>query len=339
MHATAIACTVLLALLEAPPGAVPASALWKMDVVPNAIYPPGAVRVNVRVAPQANLAGQYYVRITVSVGQEVVHERTIVLTKDCPASCELSFPEVRIRTDVRCRGELFLGDEFLEASEKPLALWPHCGPRAVTESHMEFWAFDLSGVIPELLPEFGVSAANATFQAVRDLGTPRVVFVGERLDPGNLQMILDRVQRTDENTVIVLLRQERFPEGAGVSTARDKIPGVDITRERASVLLQGLAARDLMTLLQGADPVYIKKRPGRAITSYVTGRSEHVDQVCSYLGIVREANHSILYCQLPGTDRRDPRQMALLHNLIQFAREHLRSAAPQRATDLERAKP
>ncbi len=332
-------CWIVLPLLGVAPAACPAGTILEMTIPRDAIDTPGDARLDFLMTPAARFAGPYHLRILASVARDVVHERTMTLMKEDKVSCELSFPEVRTATEVRCRAELFLGEEFLEACEKPIRLWPHHRPRVVTQGPTDFWVFDPSGALQNLLPEFGVAAVNAVFQAVRDFGTPRVVFVGERLDPAHSRMILERVRMTDENTIVVLLRQEQFPKDLQISTAQDKDVCDNVVWDRAHVLLEGLAARDLLGLLQGGAAAHIQKTPGRSVTTCITGTTRTDEEVCSYLGVMQEENHLILYCQLPSTDRQDPRQMVLLHNLIQFACARIHPALPHEAIDTERGKP
>ncbi len=321
------------------PAACPADAVLQMSLSHSAIYTPGDVRIDMMVTPAARLAGPYRLRVIASVARDVVHERTMTLMKGGKASWELSFPEVRIVTEVRCRTELFLGDEFVEACERPIHLWPRRRPCGVAHHRAELWAFDPSGVVQKLLSEFGLAATDAAFQAVRDFGSPRVIFLGEGLDPCDIQMILERVRMTEANAVVILLRQRQFPAELQVSIARDRDPCDTVVWERGSALLDGLAARDLAGLLRGATAVDIKGRPGRSVASCVTGAAQATDEICSYLGVVQEENHAILYCQLPISDRQDPRQIVLLRNLLRVAGAGLRSATGHDATDIERVEP
>jgi hypothetical protein len=339
MKTTLIVGAVIAFGLEAIPAAHPADDILELSLARSAIFTPDDTRIAVRVAPAAKLAGPYGVKIIASAGQNVIHERTMALMKGDGASCLLPFPEVRTVTEVRCRAELFLGNEFIEACEKPIRLWPHCCPGPLPHDHAEVWAFDPSGVMPKLLSEFGVHAANATFQAVRDFGTPGVVFVGERLDPCQIETILERVRRMDRNTFVILLRQEQFRAELHVSTTANTDAGDSVVWERGSALLEGLAARDIMGLLNGTNAVHIPKQPGRSIISYVTGTTHTDDEVSSYLGLVQERNHAILFCQLPCTDRQNPRQIVLLQNFVQFACGRTYSATSPETTRTERAKP
>ncbi len=332
-------CLITFWGLGAIPAACPADAVLEMSLPHNAIYTPGDIRIDVMVTPAAKLAGPYRVRVIAFVARDVVHERTMSLRKGGKASWELSFPEVRIVTEVRCRTELFLGDAFVEACERPVHLWPRRCPCGAAHPRAEFWAFDPSGVVQKLLSEFGLAASNAAFQAVRDFGSPRVVFLGEGLDPCDIRMILERVRMTEADTIMILPRQRQFPEELQVSITRDQDPCDNIAWERGSALLEGLAARDLTGMLRGAAAVNVKRRPGRSVTSWVTGAARATDEICSYLGVVQEENHAILYCQLPIADGQDPRQMVLLRNLLRVAGAWLRPAPGHEATDLERVKP
>lgn len=319
MRTVLIACTAVLSLLGAAPPAPAGDALLEMKMPCEAIYTPGDVQIDLSLTQAARLEGPYRVRITASAAGQTIHERTMTLAKGQRVSCELTFPEVRAVAEIRCRAELLLGEEFLEAVERPTRLWPPRRPREGAPVCQGLWALDPSGIVQTLLSESRVPVLDAAFQTVRDFSRPRVVVMGERLDPPAIQMILDRVETTDSNAVVVLFRQEQWADSLNISIAQDQNdPGV-VVRERSGVLLDGLCSRDVLGLLNGARPVHVAQQPGRTVVSFLSDAAAGEGRVSSYLCVIHEGNHRILCCQLPVTDSEDPRQMTLFHNLIRFA--------------------
>jgi hypothetical protein len=330
MRTHLIACTAALCLLGAAPPASAGDALLEMNTPREALYTPGDVQIDLAVTQAARLEGPYRLRITASAAGQTIHERTMTLARGLRTRCELTFPEVRAVTEIRCRAELFLGEEFLEAVERPIRLWPARRPREEAPVCQGLWVLDPSGVVQALLSESRIPASDAAFQAVRDFGTPRTVVMGERLDPSAIRMILDRVETADQNAIVVLFRQEQWPDSLQISIAKDPgDPGASVL-ERTGAPLDGLSSRDVLGLLNGARPVRVAQRPGRTIVSFLSDGAASEGEASSYLCVIREGNHRILCCQLPGTDSEDPRQMTLFHNLIRFACE---------ASDHERERP
>jgi hypothetical protein len=332
MRTGLIACTAVLSVLRAAPTAPAGATLLEMNTPREALYTPGDVQIHLSVTQAARLEGPYRLRITASAAGQTIHERTTTLARGLWTPCRLTFPQVRTVTEIRCRAELFLDEEFVEAVEKPIRLWPPRRPCEGKDAPVcpGLWALDPSGVVQTLLSESRIPASDAAFQAVRDFGTPRTVVMGERLDPSAIRMILDRVETADQNAIVVLFRQEQLPESLQVSIAKDPgDPGAPVL-ERTGAPLDGLSSRDILGLLKGARPVRVAPRPGRTIVSFLSDATQSEGEISSYLCVIREGNHRILCCQLPATDSEDPRQMTLFHNLIRFACQ---------AGDHERARP
>ena len=319
MRTGLIACAAVFSLLRAVPPAPAGDALLEMTTSREAIYTPGDAQIDLSVTQAARLEGPYRLRVTASAAGQTIHERTMTLARGLRTPCELTFPEVRAVTEIRCRAELFLGEEFLEAVERSIRLWPARRPPEEAPLCQGLWVLDPSGVVQTLLSESRIPASDAAFQAVRDFSTPRAVVIGERLDPPAVGRILDRIETTDSNAVVVLFRQEQWPDSLHISIAQDQNDTGAVVRERSGVLLDGLCSRDVLGLVTGARPVHVARRPGRTIVSFLRDTAASESEVSSYLCVIHEGNHRILCCQLPGTDSEDPRQMALFQNLIRFA--------------------
>ncbi len=298
----------------------------------DAIYTPGSVRLTFQVSPAARLAGPYDLRIIVYVAQNKVREQTMTITQGQPASYDLSFPRVHAITRGSYRAELSMGNELLEAREGPIALWPPRDPATVGPCNAKVWVLDTSGTLQTLLPELGLKPADAAFQAVRDFSPPDIIFAGEHLDGASMEILTQRIAATSKPLVVVLLRQRQWPGELDASIRRGTDPCQPVTSEPNSLLLEDLSGGDVIRLLKEANAVAVERWAGRSIHSHLTA-GDDTKRVSSCLCVVREANRLLLFCQLPATAREDPRQMTLLHNLVQFA---CRNADPNPETRIER---
>jgi len=305
---------------------------------PDALYTPGKMQLTFELTPAARLAGPYHLRVTIYVARNAVRDQTLTITKRQTASYELSFPRVHEVTQARYRAELSRAGEFLEASEGPIRLWPPRDLPPVTQRGAKVWVLDTSGALQSLLPEFGVTAADAGFQAIRDFGHPDVIFVGEYLDGTSMQILAERISAAPGRLVVVLLRQRQFHKDIDVAIDKKTDPCSPAVPDANSVLLKGLSGRDVMRLLNDANAVKIRRYPDRSIDSPLTASSD-AQSVRSYLCTMKEANCVILFCQLPAVARQDPRQMTLLHNVVQSACDQAGPPDPNEPARSERGKP
>lgn len=329
---------VVLAALPATSAAARADCMVRVAIDRDAVYTPGNVQFTFQLTPGARLAGSCNLRITVSVAGSKVRERTMSIAPAEIASYDLSFPRVHAITPASYRVELSLGGEFLEAREGRLALWPPRDPRPEPWG-AEVWVLDTSGLLQNLLPEFGLTPADASFQAVRDFGHPDVIFVGENLDGPAMESLAERIASPPTAPVVVLLRQGRFPEELGVSVGRDTDPCHPVVRELNSPLVRDLSGHDVMRLLDGSEAIEVERWGERAVRSHLTIAKEDAKMVVSWLCVVEQTGSTLLFCQLPATARDDPRQMTLLGNLVQFARRRTDRADPNLRSRIERAEP
>jgi hypothetical protein len=328
----------ILGHLGAMPAAAAEGPLLAVAAYPDALYTPGRIRLTFELTPVARLAGPYHLRVTIYVAQNAVRDQTLTIVKGHPASYELSFPRMHEVTQARYRVELSQAGEFLEASEGPIRLWPPRDLPRVAQRGTRVWVLDTSGALQALLPEFGVTAADAGFQAIRDFGHPDIIFVGEYLDSTSMQILAERVAAAPGRLVVVLLRQRQFYRDIDVVIGEKTDPCSPTVPEPNSVLLKGLCGRDVMRLLSDANAVKVRRYPDRSIDSHLTALGD-AQSVRSYLCTVREGNCIILFCQLPAVAHQDPRQMTLVHNIVQFACDQVGPAEPNEPARSERGKP
>jgi hypothetical protein len=306
---------------------------------PDAIYTPGRVRLTFELTEATRLAGPYRLKVTIYVAQSLVRDLTMILTKATAASCDVSFPRVPAITQARYRAELSLENQFLEAQEGPLSLWPPLERQAPVRGEGNVWIVDTSGVLQAVLPGFGVTGVDAAFQAVRDFGRPQIIFVGERLDSAGMKVLFERIAAIRERVIVVLLRQRQLPDELGVIVRGKPDVGRPVVCASDSPLLAGLAMRDVTRLLCDAHAVEIEGGPDRAIDSHVSIPGAEPEKVLSYLGLIKDAHRTFLCCQLPTSARDDPRQMTLLHNIVQYACRRIDPVDPPDSVPVERAKP
>jgi len=333
------AMLAFLAVLQIASAGAPAGLMLGVTTDRDAIYTPGSIRLTFQLTQAARLAGPYDLRITVYVAQSKVREQTMTVTRARPVSYDVPFPRVREITRGSYRAELSLGSELLEAQEGPLALWPPRDLQPVAPYQGKVWVLDTSGALQALLPQFGIKPADASFQTVRDFGSPDIIFVGEYLDSMNMQTLIQRTTGTPKALVAILLRQKQLPEELEVGISKRMDPCCPVVREPKRPLLKDLSGVDVMRLLHDANAVEVEKHVDRSIRSDLTAAREDAKAIPSYLCVVEETNCILLFCQLPAAVPDDPRQMTLLRNLVQFACRTADRADPNQETRIERGKP
>lgn len=329
----------VLPLLQAASAGVSGDPMLRVTADRDAIYTPGSVRLTFQLTAAARLAGPYDLRITVYVAQNKVREQIVTITRAQPVSYDAPFPRVRETTRGSYRAELSLGSKLLEAQERPLALWPPRDLQPVTPYDGKVWVLDTSGALEALLPQFGIKPADASFQTVRDFGSPDIIFVGEYLDSVNMQTLIERRTETSKAPVVILLRQKQLPEELEAAISKKMDPCCPVVREPNGPLLKDLSGLDVMRLLGDANVVEVEKHVDRSIRSDLTAAREDARAILSYLCVIEEANRILLFCQLPAIARDDPRQMTLLGNLVEFACRKADHADPNPKTRIERGKP
>ncbi|MFQ6036748.1 MAG: hypothetical protein ACE5NM_12995 [Sedimentisphaerales bacterium] len=295
------------------------ASFFEMALKQDSLYTPGEMNLSVRLTDKAKIHGAYRVKVSIYIAGTLVRRQALRVTKKKPAVFELIFPEVHNRTEVRCRAELFLNGEFVEAMEKPLTLWPAISPYLREFTDKVIWAFDTSGKLQQLFGDLQVRVTDATFQAARDFGTPNIVFIGQFTDLPNMQVIIHRLMLVDTKPIIIFLRQERLLEDAKIEIPKENNHPQNVLCDVNAPLLNGLSKRDIMNMVDHTMYVKLKKVKGRSIDSCVTEVMEDKKSIYSYLCVVKEKGQVTIYCQLPVIDGNDPRFHILFKNLLKFA--------------------
>jgi hypothetical protein len=219
---------------------------------------------------------------------------------------------------VRCRVELSLYGEFLEAAERPILIWPPAAPLDSRRRANNVWVLDASGGLQRIFRELDVNAVDAAFQSVRDFASPSIVFIGEFSETEAMQLILTRVSQTPKQPVITFLRQKQFPKALEIETIDDANTPRFIACDMNTPLLSDLTQADMLSLLSKAASIGTKSKRGFT-QSFVAKRANSSESPRTYLSTLNVDGRLNVFCQLPVMDPCDPRQTTLLHNLIEFA--------------------
>ncbi len=318
---TTTICYVLAAIYLLLPQPCWAS-FFEMNLKQDSIYTPGKMYLTMKLTDKAKFEGHHQFKVSIYMAGTLIRKQILTATKKEPAVFELMFPDVYTRTDSRCRSELFIDEQFVEAKEKPLTLWPPIAPYPEEFiNNKKIWTFDTSGKLQEIFENLEVEAADATFQTIRDFGTPAIVFVGQYLDPNSMRLITRRLKSVETKPVIVVLRQKQLLKDTKIEIPTENNRSQNVECDINRSLLNDLNIRDIMNMVDGATYVKIKKEKdkNRSIDSYVTEVMKDKKSIYSYLCTVKEKGQVTIYCQLPVTDDGDPRYAVLLNNLLRFA--------------------
>jgi hypothetical protein len=282
------------------------------------------MRLVMKLTDEATVQGSYAVGISIVTEEAIIRNQVLPVAKDVPVVFELDFPATRHRTNVRCRAELSINGNFIEAQEKPLLLWPPLAPLEKSPGDEIIWVFDTSGDLQRIFTDLQVNVSDATFQAIRDFQIPDIVFVGENVGPKSFDTLLGRILVKDENLrAIVFLRQEVFPEAWPVQVLSAETLTQSVSCDPNRPLLSGLNRFDIMNLLSVVTPVGITTPKGEEweLDWYIGEPGKSGEQTGGYLAVVRQAALTTAYCQVPitGDFAREPRSAVLLRNLLQFA--------------------
>jgi len=320
MKMVKVNCVIVAVCFVFSTGAAQAS-FFEMNLKNDSLYTPGEMKLSMKLTERAKVEGDYKFRISVYVADTLMRKQVLPALREEPSVFKVMFPKARGRTDVRCRAELFINGQFIEAKEKPLTLWPPAVSHSGELTNKVIWVFDISGRLQKIFEEVEIETVDATFQAARDFGTPTIIFIGQYLDPNSMRVITDCLSSVDGKFVTVFLRQNQFIEDSEIEIPKENNLPVNIVCDFNSPLLEELNKFDIMNMVDSARYVKIKKQKhsGRIITSYVTEVIEDEENIYSYLLSIDEKRKVTIYCQLPVADSEDPRYGILLNNLIKFA--------------------
>jgi hypothetical protein len=173
------------------------------------------MRLVMKLTDEATVQGSYAVGISVVTEEAIIRNQVLPVAKDVPAAFELDFPETRHRTNVRCRAELSINGNFIEAQEKPLLLWPPLAPLEKSPRDEIIWVFDTSGALQRIFKDLQVNASDATFQAIRDFQIPDIIFVGENVGLKSFDTLLSRIRESKGDCLLAAGCISRSLAGSG----------------------------------------------------------------------------------------------------------------------------
>jgi hypothetical protein len=312
---------------------------FEMAIEQDAIYTPGKINLTMKLNDNAKYDGEYQFRVSVYIAGTLFRKQNIKNVRGEPVIYELGFPEVFSVTSCRCRCELFIGEDFIEAGELPFTLWPSIAPYPGESLRKKvIWTFDTSGRLQELFDDLEVKVVDATFQAARDFGSPDIVFIGQKTDPNNMRLITERLVSVESRPVIVFLKQKQFLKETKLEIPAENNRSQNVKCDMDSPLLDSLSLRDLMKMADNTAFIKIKKGKDsdKAVTSYVTENKKDEKNIYSFLFTSVEKGQHAIYCQLPVTDGNDPRYAVLLKNLLKFANNIIDSEENRTNPDIER---
>lgn len=297
------------------------ASFFEMALEHKSIYSPGKMNLSLELTDKAKIESEYRFQISVYVTDTLIRKQVLPVTKAEHAVFNLSFPEVHSKTDVRCRAELFINGQFIEAKEKPLILWPPLTPYPEKPKDKVIWVFDISGRLQKIFDDLEVKITDATFQAARNFGTPDIVFIGQELDPNSMQVITDRLVSADNKPIIIFLRQRQLLKNSNIEIPKENNHSVNVVCDLNSPLLKGLNKLDVMHMVDSAIYIRVKKQEDKdwTIDSHVTETVKDNKYIYSYLVSIQKNEQTTIYCQLPVTDGDDHRYVILFENLLELA--------------------
>lgn len=297
------------------------ASFFEMALEHESIYSPGKMNLSLELTDKAKIESEYRFQISLYVTDTLIRKQVLPVTKAEHAVFNISFLEVHSKTDIRCRAELFINGQFIEAKEKPLILWPPLTPYPEKPKDKVIWVFDISGRLQKIFDDLEVKITDATFQAARNFGTPDIVFIGQELDPNSMQVITDRLVSVDNKPIIIFLRQRQLLKNSNIEIPKENNHSVNVVCDLNSPLLKGLNKLDVMHMVDSAIYIRLKKQEDkdRTIDSHVTEIVKDNKYIYSYLVSIQKNEQITIYCQLPVTDGDDHRYVILLENLLELA--------------------
>ena len=299
---------------------------FTMKLKQDSIYTPGNINLTMNLTEAAKIQDNYQFKVSIFLTGTLIREQTLKANRNEQANFELFVPEVFERTEGRCRCELLIAGNFLEAQELPLLLWPEIEPyKKETQMNAEIWIYDTSGKLLDLFKKMEVKAVDATFKTARDFGKPDIVFVGEHTDPNNMQILANSFSSNNLQPVIIYLKQKQFLREAKIEVPSENNKSKNVKCDMQSPLLHGLNLSDILELIDNANYLKIKinEDSDKIIRSEISENINSESNIYSYLLTVRQDNHIMVYCQLPVTDDNNPRSVVLLKNILQYAESKL----------------
>ena len=292
---------VLLVLL---PLKICHASIFTMNLKHDSIYTPGEINLTMQLNEKAKFNGGYKYKISFFLTGTLIREQTLEASRENPVNLKFSIPEVFDKTKGTCRCELFIGEDFLEAQEFPLLVWPAIQPyKQETSMNTQIWVYDTSGKLLELFTKMKVKVIDATFKSARDFSKPDIVFIGENTDPNNMKIIAESIANVTLKPVVIYLKQTQFPKENKIDIPADSNTGHSITIAKDNGFLLDLSLSDIHSMIQNSTCLKIKKDENsrRNVQSYINEESQDIEEICSYLCTEKKDSQVMIYCQLPIT--------------------------------------
>jgi hypothetical protein len=294
---------------------------FEMSLKNNSIYTPGKISISAWLTDESKINGNYQLQVSVYNADILVRKQVMQIVRTTPIVFELNFPAMENKTSIRCRTELFIENEFVEAKEMALTLWPSDNPYTENSKDRIIWVFDVSGQLQMILSKLEVEFTDASFQAPRDFQEPEIVLIGQNLDSKSMLVITNRLALVKNKPVVIFLQQKQLLENGNLEILQETNSSADASCDFNSILLENLNSLDLLTIIK--DSVYIKankkKFKEETIKSFITELTGDNNDLCSYLLYINDEKQTAFYCQLPITDSNDPRSTIILKNLLKIA--------------------
>ncbi len=298
------------------------ASFFVMNLKHDSIYTPGNINLTMKLTEEAKIENNYQLKVSIFLTGTLIREQTIKADRQKTINFELAVPEVFARTEGRCRCELLIGNNFLEAQELPLLLWPDIAPyKKENQTNTEIWVYDTSGKLLDIFNKMELKVVDATFKTARDFGKPDIVFVGENTDPNNMQILANSITSAKTEPVVIYLRQKQFLREAKFEVPDENNKSQNVKCDTESPLLRDLNLSDILSLVENASCLKSKKEDnkGRYFQSFITEEKEDNNNIYSYLCTAKKDSWITIYCQLPVTGDSDPRSVVLLKNMLRYA--------------------
>ncbi len=294
---------------------------FTMNMKQDSIYTPGNINLTMNITNKTIFESGYKFKVSIFLTGTLIREQTITAEREKPVDFELAVPEVFEKTEGRCRCELLSRNDFLEAQEVPLFLWPEIKPYSQEFiRNKEIWIYDTSGKLLDLFRKMEVKVVDATFKTARDFGKPDIVFVGENTDPNNMQILVNSINSAKAQPVVIYLKQKQFLKESKIEVPADQNISKTVVLSRDNAFMIGFDMHDIMSLANNAGYLKIKKNDtDRAIHSYVYEVTKDENNFYTYLCTIHQKDQLTIYCQLPVTSIDDPRCAVLLKNILLYA--------------------
>ena len=314
-------CCILMGLNSLASQAIAVS-FFEMALKDDSIYTPGSINLIIKLTDRAKIKDNYQFQIGVYIDDVLIRKQTLTaIKKDDGYTFEFTFPEIQSRTNARCRVELLINGQLIEAKEYPLILWPSQKPYSEKLTEKIIWIFDTSGQLQKAFEDMDVNATDATFQAARSFGTPDIVFIGQNLDPNNMRIITDCINLVNNKSVVIFLQQRQLPRSSIIEIPKEENCCQNVLVDMNSPFLTDLNKFDILDMLDSTSYIKMKKEneADTVTDSCVTELLKDKKHIYSYMLTVEKENKITIYCQLPVTGNNDPRCGILLNNLLKFA--------------------